>query len=458
MKLNINKKYFLIGFIAFCVIALSIIFYLVFSRLSGVSAAIDSFMSILHPVIMGIIIAYLLTPLVNFLERRLFFPLYLRKHDGISEKWLKFFRVVSIILTLAIISLLFTVLFKSVIPELSLSLKGLANQFPVYVSTAQDWINDMMEKNDYLFKLGSDLLSDDSNIIGKNVSTTLVETINGKVFPQVQNFFSNISVGVINTIVGIWNFFIGAIISIYLLLKKELFAAQGKKIVYSLFNLDKANNLIKDARFISDTFIGFISGKLIDSLIIGILCFIGVSILDIPYKVLISVIIGVTNIIPFFGPFFGAIPSAILVLMVDPLKCLYLIIFIFILQQLDGNVIGPKILGESTGISGFWVIFAITLFGGLWGVMGMVVGIPIVAVVYAMIKRVTERRLKARNLPTESWDYAPIKRINDDNTVVELFEADVKNFKWKKKEKSDSENNIKERIKSRLKRTKNDKI
>lgn len=428
MKFKINKKYVAIGIVAFLVIICAISFFLLLFRLEDFKELNGKFMDVLRPVIMGIIIAYLLSPLVNFFERKALYPLALIKKDTISEKLKGLFRVISIILSIILISVLVTVFIKSIIPELSQSIKKIAEMFPTYVESLQTWLNGLVIDNAAIVKWGADIFNSNALDVYSYLNNTIV--------PKAQELVMNLSSGVISAIVGIWNFLLGAIISIYLLFKKELFAAQSKKIIYSFFSIEKSNSIIKDARFISDTFIGFIVGKIIDSLIIGVLAFIGLSILKIPYTVLISVIIGVTNIIPFFGPFIGAIPSAILVLMVDPLKCLYLVIFIFILQQLDGNVIGPKILGESTGISGFWVIFAITLFGGIWGVAGMIVGIPIVAVIYAMSKRVVERRLKMRELPVESWDYAPIKRIEEDGTIVRLMEADVSNFKWKKKEKS----------------------
>jgi len=208
------------------------------------------------------------------------------------------------------------------------------------------------------------------------------------------------------------------VISIYVLFSKETFAGQGKKITFALFNTKTANQIIKDTRFISDTFIGFISGKIIDSIIIGFICFAGTSILKMPYALLISVIVGVTNVIPFFGPYLGAIPCTILILMVNPVKCIYFILFILVLQQLDGNFIGPKILGQSTGLSGFWVIFSITIFGGIMGVPGMIIGVPFFAVLYAMIKRLINRLLLKRGLPSETNKYMNVDYIQDKDVFV----------------------------------------
>jgi len=205
------------------------------------------------------------------------------------------------------------------------------------------------------------------------------------------------------------------------LASKERFIGQIKKVMYSLFGAKKCNNVLEDLRFVNKTFGGFIGGKLLDSLIIGLLCFACISVMGMPYPVLISVIIGVTNVIPFFGPFLGAIPSALLVLVVDPMQCLYFLIFILLLQQFDGNFLGPLILGDSTGLSSFWVIFVITTFGGLFGVLGMLLGVPVFAVLYAFFKRKINRGLEKRGYPTETLPYVNLKEITKEKEVV-LFE------------------------------------
>ena len=220
------------------------------------------------------------------------------------------------------------------------------------------------------------------------------------------------------------------IISVYVLYSKETFAGQAKKLVFAFLETKTANQFIKDIRFVSDTFIGFISGKIIDSIIIGVICFAGTNIMQMPYALLISVIVGVTNVIPFFGPYLGAVPSAILILMVNPLKCVYFIIFILVLQQVDGNFIGPKILGQSTGLSGFWVIFSITIFGGIMGIPGMIIGVPFFAVLYALARRIINRMLKKRGLPSETAKYKNVEYI-DDNAVFIPHAVDKKSTFFK---------------------------
>ena len=246
-------------------------------------------------------------------------------------------------------------------------------------------------------------------------SEQLEEWLN-HIIPGTATLIKTVSISFINVLDVLWDFVIGFIISIYVLASKEHFAGQAKKLVYALFEKETANKVISNFRFTHRTFIGFLSGKLVDSLIIGVLCFIGTSLMKTPYAMLISLIIGVTNIIPFFGPFLGAIPSAILIFVVDPmhpLNCVYFALFVLALQQFDGNILGPKILGSSTGLTGFWVIFSITLFGGLFGVIGMIVGVPIFAIFYAAVRAVVSAMLENKDMPTNTVQYENVDYIDE---------------------------------------------
>ena len=235
-------------------------------------------------------------------------------------------------------------------------------------------------------------MNDFSDTVLPNVQTWLKEEL----IPSVQSLVSGISNSVINVFAWIKNILIGIIVSVYLLYGRKKFAAQAKLCLYSIFSKKRADWILKEATYADRMFSGFLSGKLLDSAIIGVICAIVCSILGIPNTALISVIVGVTNIIPFFGPFIGAIPSAILILIESPIKCLWFVIFIIILQQIDGNIIGPKILGNTTGVSSFWVLFSILLFGGLWGFLGMIVGVPLFAVIYDVLKQAVSYGLKKR--------------------------------------------------------------
>ena len=215
------------------------------------------------------------------------------------------------------------------------------------------------------------------------------------------------------------NMLIGLIVMIYLLNIKESLSAQGKKFIYSVLPLKSANIVVAEFQFIKKAFSGFIIGKLIDSLIIGILCFVLMHLFKLPYELLISVIIGVTNVIPFFGPFIGAIPCAILVFLISPKQCLYFIGLILVLQQFDGNILGPKILGNSTGVSSFGVLFSILLFGGLYGFVGMIIAVPLMAVIIHIYNQIQDHFLAKKNLSSKEEDYVNLDRIDEQSGKYE---------------------------------------
>ena len=303
----------------------------------------------------------------------------------------------------ALIYSLVAMMLSQIVP----SIVNIASNFDTYISNFTKWISKIMDDNP---ELGSQI----TFLIDK-YSVELENWLNDTVLTKTSQVIMTVSLSVINILKGLWDFIIGFVISIYVLASKEKFAGQAKKMAYAFFEQKSANRLIKSFRFTHNTFIGFIGGKIVDSIIIGCLCFIGTTLLQTPYAALVSVIVGVTNIIPFFGPYLGAIPSAILILVVDPmhpLNCVYFVLFILVLQQFDGNFLGPKILGDSTGLTGFWVIFAITVFGGLFGILGMIVGVPIFAVIYAAIKAVVNTFLRKKDLPVETVKYSYLKNID----------------------------------------------
>ena len=219
--------------------------------------------------------------------------------------------------------------------------------------------------------------------------------------------------GVLNLVNLAKNLLIGLIVMVYLLNIKETLSAQGKKIIYAVLSIRAANGTVEEFRYIHKVFSGFIIGKLIDSLIIGILCFILMSLFRMPFELLISVIIGVTNVIPFFGPFIGAIPSAVLVFLISPKQCLYFVGLILVLQQFDGNILGPKILGNSTGLSSFWVLFSILLFGGMFGFMGMILAVPVTAVLFDLFAKIQNYYLRKKELSPDTRDYMDLKKIDE---------------------------------------------
>lgn len=426
MKFKVNNKYFRWGLTAFLVIAAGITFYYFMFHHSNIKTGIDTITNIVMPVLLGLVMAYLLTPILNFLENRILIPICNKCRIRESSKRNSFVRGIGILITaclfVSVIYLLIAMLLSQIIP----SIQNIVGNFSTYTDNFIKWLNKLLEDNPEV-----------GEFIVRNVdkySGELEKWMND--FTKITPLIRTVSLSVINVLGVMWDSIIGFIISIYVMASKEKFAGQAKKIVYAIWEKDTANVVIRNFRFTHKTFIGFISGKILDSFIIGILCFIGTSILRTPYAALVSVIIGVTNVIPFFGPYLGAIPCGILVLIVDPghpLNCVYFLLFILILQQFDGNILGPKILGSSTGLTGFWVISSITLFGGLFGVMGMIIGVPIFAVIYAAIRSLVNTSLQKKQLPYETKKYENLDYID-----AEGFHEHVPEKKEQKHKRTES--------------------
>lgn len=430
MKFNKDSKYVRWGLTAFAVVAASITFYYFMFHSSNIKLGLGKVMDILLPVVFGLATAYLLTPVLNFGEKRILIPLCDRLRIGESARRKTIIRGISILITaflfVALIYMLVSMLISQIIP----SVEGIVNNFDEYSTNVINWIGQTLEDNpdldDYVTKT-IDKFSDQLEEWLKDI------------IPGTATIIKTVSLSVINVLDVLWDFIIGFIISIYVLANKERFAGQAKKIAYALFEQNTANTIIRNFRFTHRTFIGFLSGKIVDSIIIGLLCFVGTAIMGTPYALLISVIIGFTNIIPFFGPFLGAIPSTVLIFVVDPmhpLNCVYFAIFVLALQQFDGNILGPRILGNSTGLTGFWVIFSITLFGGLFGVLGMIVGVPIFAILYAAIRSVINTMLDKKKLPKETKQYETLEYI--DEKGLHPISPEQKESRKKRREMSES--------------------
>lgn len=411
MKFKFDKKYLYWGLTGFLALAGAILFYYILFHRSNFMGGIDKFITIAMPIIDGFVLAYLFTPILNMLEKKLIKPLCKKAGIAMTPKVKSRIRAGSILATLAVVLLVVYELFALIIPEVVRSIQSIIFQFPIYVNNLSDWALLLLKDNPEL-EATVDALID-------QYSAKAMEFVNTNLLPHINEVLKTVSLSVIGVFKALWNLIIGFIISIYLLGSKEKFAGQAKKIVYAVFDRKAGNELVANFRFIHSTFIGFIGGKIIDSIIIGIICFVCTSIIGTPYSILVSVIIGVTNVIPFFGPWIGGIPSALLVLMVDPRQALYFGILIIFIQQFDGNILGPKILGDSTGLSSFWVIFSITIFGGFFGVLGMIVGVPIFAVFYAGVKSLVNRHLQKRNLPTDLGPYMTVGQIEESMAFTE---------------------------------------
>ena len=311
----------------------------------------------------------------------------------------------SILITWAIVSYAVYLLMSVLVPQLIDSITTLINNAESYYNQIYDWADNLLKKNPNI-----------SNWVRLNLERYYQDALSlltEKILPGAQQMLTSVTGGVISSILGVVvfakNLIIGIIISVYLLAMKEQSLARCCKLLYGVLSERAANLVMRGTRRTDELFSGFVRGKLLDSLIIGILCFIGGSILNLPYTPLVSVVVGVTNIIPFFGPFLGAIPSAFLILLVSPRQCLYFILFIIALQQFDGNILGPKILGKSTGISSFWVIVAIVVGGGFGGVLGMFLGVPIFACINSLVHWFTDRSLTKKGVTDDAlFDPAPI--------------------------------------------------
>lgn len=397
MKYRWDNRYLHWGVTAFLVIAASMLFYYGIFHMKSLLTGIRALGHILAPIIYGAAIAYILSPVVDFLEKSIIYPILGRANRKPQKKGKRVVRWICVLFSLIFLLVIIYTLVMMILPELLRSIANLINSLPVYLKMGEKWLNSFTERGGNLDEQTIDLIN--------QATSKFQEYLTNNILPQIQLMLKNISAGVFDVVNFVKDFLIGAIVSIYVLADKERFVAKSKMIVYAILPQKWANSIIHAMRFTNHTFGGFISGKLLDSAIIGVLCYIGTSLLDMPYALLVSVIVGVTNIIPFFGPYLGAVPSAFLILLVNPMKCLYFVIFILILQQFDGNILGPKILGDSTGLSSFMVIVAILVGGGLFGIPGMLVGVPVCAVIYAAVWSIIKKALKNKEMPQEETKY-----------------------------------------------------
>lgn len=432
MKFRWNKKYLYWGMTAFSVVCASMLFYFVLFRMDVLFAGFKKIVSIMMPIICGAVIAYLLIPVVNFQERKFFEYLKDKKHLILNKRQKKVTRYVSIGFSLIFAFLVIYSLLSMIVPSIIESIISIINDSPRYVQNIRHWLESLLKDNPEWRTTVFEYLN--------KYSPKVENFLNVEVLPQMKEILQRLTTGVFGTLVFIKNLLIGLIISIYLMAGKEEFVTQSKMFVYAFFNAERANAIVRSFRFTHRTFGGFINGKLIDSVIIGILCYIGTSLIGTPYTLLVSVIVGVTNIIPFFGPYLGAIPSAFIILMVNPMQCLYFLLFILLLQQFDGNILGPKILGSSTGLSSFMVVVAILLFGGLMGIPGMIIGVPLWAVLVAGVKYIRKHELHKRSLPTDESVYADMDYINPDTLEPVNFTESRNSLKAKIKETEEEEN------------------
>ena len=387
MKDPYKRRYFYLMLSVFGAISLSIVVFFALYRFQGIGDALDNLSGILAPFIYGGVVAYLLRPMCNFYEKglRQYLPGKLKPVSNGLAVGLSLVSGLLIVYALIIM----------IAPNLYESIRTLWNSLPAKVSQFYSWaVATFGEYEELLtfFNSGYKTLYDAMDNWAQNTMS-----------PYITNIVSGVGTSVYKVLMFLYNLLIGLIVAVYLLSSRKKFARQSVLIVRSILKPRWADLFLEEVAFVDRMFGGFIDGKILDSAIIGVLCYIGCVIFKFPNALLISAIVGITNVIPFFGPFIGAVPSTLLILIENPVKALWFVLFVLLLQQLDGNIIGPKILGNRTGLSSFWVLFTIILFGGLWGVFGMVVGVPLFAVIYDVIKKLVRRGL-GRKGQIEVWE------------------------------------------------------
>lgn len=403
MKHKIENKYLSIGLTALGVITLSILFYFIMLRFNDIIKIIGQIFIIIKPLLYGIVIAFLLTQTYNFFDKN--FQKLLSKKDDDEIKIKKYSKAISIILSILIMLVLLFCILYLLIPKLITSVLGIIEVLPESIDKLEVWLDNILEINPGIEKMILSAINDSSK--------SVLSWISDGILPRMENIFSSVTTGLNEMYVFLKDFIIGIVFSIYLLANKNRFVSQVKKVMYNILGIKRGNSLLQASRYSYRVFNGFIKGKLLTSAIIGVACYISMLIFNMPYALLISLIVAITNIIPFFGPIIGWIPSVIILALINPIQALYFTIIIIILQQIEGNVLEPKIVGNSVGISGFWVLFAITIFGGFFGFFGMIIGVPIFAIIYHFASYYLRKDLIKKGYPANTDDYNNLKYIDE---------------------------------------------
>jgi len=398
------------GITVMLIIFAGIAFYFLILRWSGIVSSFKTLGGILAPVSYGLIIAFILDSLVMTVVR-LLARIPRRGGQPLSLRRQKVYRAIGIVFSEIVLVALITVLIQSIVPQVVDSLRTLISNFSRYTDNLNAWAESLLEDHPGIQPYLDSV---------REQFTAVEESVEAFLKNDLLTLLTRITSGLLEVGTYVYNFLIGLIVSIYLLFSKQRILGLAKKLLFTLAKPAQANDALGEARYTLRVFKGFLVGKLLDSIIIGALCFMGTMILRIPYALLISIVVGTTNIIPYFGPIIGAVPSAILVLMLDPFKCLIFVIFIVVLQQLDGNVIGPKILGNTTGVSSLGVLLSILVGGGLFGLTGMILCVPTYGVIYSLIKRAAEHRLRKKGLPTDTQTYVLLDTVDPETLSLRM--------------------------------------
>ena len=389
MKIEWNRKYTTISVYAFIVLTSVAAAYLVMSNIKALLLFLDGVLKPILPIVYGFAVAYLINPIMVRSEK------LLNRMGWYKKLGAKRRRGISLLATYLIVIAVLVIFSLIVLPHVVNNITTMYGQLQSYVIAVEGYVNRI------LTAIPPDLISQDivdqlSAFAGSSVQKLINWMANSA--PRLLELALQLGNGIITG-------FIAVMVSIYLLFAKERFIAQLKKMMCAFFSLKKVERMTHIAQTTHKMFGGFITGKIIDSTIIGILCFIGLSVMKMPNAVLVSFIVGVTNVLPYFGPFIGAVPGFLLIAIISPVQGLVFLLFILVLQQIDGNIIGPMVLGDSIGLSAFWVVFAILFFGGIFGILGMFIGVPTFGVIYTLIREAITIRLEEKNLSSKTEDY-----------------------------------------------------
>lgn len=409
MKSLLKNKSVQLGLSIFGVICLSILFFFFIYRIEGIVGTILGFLKIFIPILYGITIAYILNPIIKLLENKIFNKL-LEKLKVEKKDISKQSRIYSIIFASLIFFLILYFIISFMIPEIIASIQILIGNIPTYINNIGLWLRESLANNP---DISTQILNNYDEI-----GTYIITVANDSIMPSINNIIVNLSNGIFGIFKFLYNFIIGYIISIYLLSGKENYIAQLKKTIYSLFSIKIGNKILNKSRQLNEVFGRYMMGVLLDCCAIGIIMFIFGIIFQMPYALLIAVICAITNAIPYFGPYIGGIPSGLLILLVSPPKAIIFAIFVIILQQFDGMYLAPKIIGNKTGLKQFWVLCAILLGGGLFGIIGMVVGVPIFAIIYSILRDYINNHLTKKKLSVKIENYENLSHIDKQGEFV----------------------------------------
>lgn len=423
-----------IGLMVFLTFACCILFFFALLRYQGFADGWHKIVAAAQSIIIGLVLAYLLNPIMQFLEGK--FYKCLKDRMKTEQKTKKLSRGLGIAGAILFLLVVLVLLIAAIVPSVISCIAGVVDTLPGNVQNLIQTVQSGKLGEYEVTGTISDMLTNLVDYVENWATKTLL--------PEAQTYLLQITSGVINIVKAVLNFVVGIIVAAYVLMIKERLIGQSKKAIYAIFKPRQGNIIIETMHKADEIFGGFIIGKIIDSAIIGVICYVGCLILRIPDAMLVAVIVGVTNIIPVFGPFIGAVPSLLLVVVQSPWHALYLLIFIIILQQVDGNIIGPKILGSSTGLSSFWVMFAILIGGGLFGFLGMLLGVPVFAMLYYIVQRLVNHSIKKRQLPTTTDSYVDVKSVDLANgSLVHYEPAATKKKKRAKSKNSDQKTDSK---------------